>query len=584
MALSKSSKTKNHRRQQAPSAFIPWRFGVIYGCIFIALAALIGRAAYIQVLEPGRLIQEGDLRSLRVKAMPSARGIISDRNGEQLAVSVPVQAVWADPVQIYKNGGMQQVERWHALADVLGLNRQELLARLEKYQKRRFVYLARQVSPAMADYVSKLKLSGVGLKDESRRFYPSGEVSAHLIGVTGIDGHGLEGVERTYDGWLTGEPGRRTVRKDRYGRVVENISLQKREPGKPLELSIDQRIQAVAYRTMKEAIVNLPATSASLVLADVNTGEILAMVNAPSFNPNNRNDRQPYKMRNRVITDSFEPGSTVKPFGVLEAMESGIVDENTLIKIPGRRLRVGSNYVSDVSRIEKEATVGRILQKSSNIGMTKLSLAMPIEDLIEMYQRVGFDEPSGINLVGEAVGLFPNRRRWSDIERATFAYGYGLSVTPIQLVHVYATLGAKGLKRPLSILKTEKVVPGKQVIAPKLVEQVLTMIESVTDKSGGGGGWRASVPGYRVGVKTGTAKKAIAGGYGDDYIAYTAGIAPISKPRLAMVVMVNEPKGEQYYGGAIAAPIFAEVMQSALQILNVPPDADTIDKMNIVNK
>ncbi|PSV53069.1 penicillin-binding transpeptidase domain-containing protein [Photobacterium sp. GB-1] len=581
MKLFNRSTSKNSVTKKA-KPFIKWRFTVV--CIFILLGffGLIARAAYIQVLEPGRLIQEGDARSLRTKLMPSARGIISDRNGEQLAVSVPVQAVFANPAEIFKHGGLSDVERWHALADVLDLDRTWLLHELETKKNRRFIYLARQVSPAMANYVHKLKLPGIGLKDESRRFYPSGEVSAHLLGFTGIDGHGLDGVEKTYDGWLTGEPGRRTVRKDRYGRVVENISQQKRQPGKPLQLSIDQRIQAVAYRAAKEGVMDIPATSVSIAISDVRTGEILAMVNAPSFNPNNRNDRQPYKMRNRVITDTFEPGSTVKPFVVYTAMKHGIANEHTLIAIPqSKHFRVGSKVITDVSRVEPLATVQRILQKSSNIGVTKLSLAMPVDYILDTYRKVGFDEPSGINLIGETTGHFPNRYRWSDIERATLAYGYGLSLTPIQLLHAYTTLGAYGIKRPLSILKTERVVPGEQVLDPAIVKKVLLMIESVTDKKGGGGGWRAAVPGYRVGVKTGTAKKAIAGGYGDDYFSYTVGIAPISKPRLAIVVMVNEPKGKVFYGGAVAAPILSKVLGSALQILNVPPDADTLHKVDL---
>lgn len=557
--------------------FLKWRFTVVCGFILLGFFGLIARAAYIQVLEPGRLIQEGDARSLRVQLMPSARGIISDRNGEQLAVSVPVQAVFANPAEIFKHGGLSETKRWNALADVLDLDRAKLLRRLEKNKTRRFIYLARQVSPPMANYVQKLKLPGIGLKAESRRFYPSGEVSAQLIGFTGIDGHGLDGIEKTYDGWLTGEPGRRTVRKDRYGRVVENISQKSRQPGKPLVLSIDQRIQAIAYRAAKEGVMDIPATSVSIAISDVRTGEILAMVNAPSFNPNDRNDRQPYKMRNRVITDTFEPGSTVKPFVVYTALKNGVVNEHTLINIPeSKHFRVGSKVITDVSRVEPLATVQRILQKSSNIGVSKLSLAMPVEDILDTYRKVGFDEPSGINLIGETTGHFPNRYRWSDIGRATLAYGYGISLTPIQLLHAYTTLGAYGIKRPLSILKTEKVVPGEQVLDPKIAKKILLMIESVTDKVGGGGGWRGAVPGYRVGVKTGTAKKAIAGGYGNDYFSYTVGVAPISHPRLAIVVMVNEPKGDKFYGGAVAAPILSKVLGGALQILNVPPDADTL--------
>ncbi len=568
---------KKTQVSQKGAPFLKWRFIVVCGFILLGFFGLIARAAYIQVLEPGRLIQEGDARSLRVQLMPSARGIISDRNGEQLAVSVPVQAVFANPVEIFKHGGLSETDRWNALADVLDLDRAKLLKRLEKNKNRKFIYLARQVSPPMANYVQKLKLPGIGLRAESRRFYPSGEVSAQLIGFTGIDGHGLDGIEKTYDGWLTGEPGRRTVRKDRYGRVVENISQQSRQPGKPLELSIDQRIQAIAYRAAKEGVMDIPATSVSIAISDVRTGEILAMVNAPSFNPNDRNDRQPYKMRNRVITDTFEPGSTVKPFVVYTALKNGVVNEHTLINIPqSKHFRVGSKVITDVSRIEPLATVQRILQKSSNIGVSKLSLAMPVGDILDTYRKVGFDEPSGINLIGETTGHFPNRYRWSDIGRATLAYGYGISLTPIQLLHAYTTLGAYGIKRPLSILKTERVVPGEQVLDPKIAKKILLMIESVTDKAGGGGGWRAAIPGYRVGVKTGTAKKAIAGGYGNDYFSYTVGVAPISHPRLAIVVMVNEPKGDKFYGGAVAAPILSKVLGGALQILNVPPDADTL--------
>ncbi|GAL06464.1 cell division protein FtsI [Photobacterium aphoticum] len=462
----------------------------------------------------------------------------------------------------------------------MGLDRKELLDRLEDNKKRRFIYLQRQVSPAMAAYVSKLKLPGIGLKDESRRFYPAAEVSAHLIGVTGIDSHGLEGVERTYDGWLTGEPGRRTVRKDRYGRVVENISLKQREPGKPLSLSIDQRLQAVAYRAVKQAVADYQATSASIVMVDVRTGEVLAMVNAPSYNPNNREQLQSYRMRNRAITDAMEPGSTIKPFVVLAALENGVADEHTVIDTGNGLMQIGGSRVRDVSRVGK-ANLARILQKSSNIGVSKLSLAMPIDAVLGMYSSVGLGDASGINLIGEAQGFFPDRRRWSDFERATLAFGYGISVTPIQLVRAYATLGAMGVSRPLSILKTESVVPGRQVVSAENTRKLLNMLETVTHKEGSAK--RAAVPGYRVGAKTGTAKKAVAGGYSDEYVAMTAGIAPISDPRLAMVVVVNEPQGDKYYGGAIAAPIFSEVMESALQILNIPPDAGTLEHLNLVN-
>ncbi|UAB70830.1 peptidoglycan glycosyltransferase FtsI [Vibrio sp. SCSIO 43132] len=563
-----SSKAKKNATQEAPT-LIRWRFVVVLGFVFCAMAALIARLAYIQVVEPDNLIKQGDLRSVRVKALPSARGIISDRNGEQLAVSVPVEAVWADPVTIFKESGLEPKERWYALADVLGLDRQKLIERIKKNKSRRFIYLQRQVSPAMANYIRELKLAGIGLKQESRRYYPSGEVSAHLIGVTGIDGHGLEGIERSYDKWLMGEAGKRTIRKDRFGRVVENISLEEREEGQPLQLTVDQRLQSIAYRAVKQAVADHNATSASAVLLDVKTGEVLAMVNAPSYNPNNRSQLQNYRMRNRTITDAFEPGSTVKPFVILAALENGVADENTEIDTGNGIMQIGGSRVRDVSKVGK-ADLTTILKKSSNIGVTKLALAMPLEALLGMYSSVGFGEVSGLNLVGETTGIFPSRRRWSKFEIATLSFGYGLSVSPIQLAHAYATLGNYGLYRPLHIVKNNQHDVSRQVIDERNVRLVLGMMEKVTQK--GGSATRAAVPGYRIAAKTGTSRKATAGGYSDEYFAYTAGIAPVSDPRLALVVLVNEPQGDQYYGGTVAAPVFAEVMKGALQILNVAPD------------
>ncbi|MEI8611282.1 peptidoglycan glycosyltransferase FtsI [Enterovibrio norvegicus] len=563
-------KAGNQRAKKQAPTFIKWRFVTVCFCISLAMMALIARAAYIQVIEPDRLRYEGDLRSVRVKAMPSARGMITDRNDESLAVSVPVQAVYADPATIFKNDKLQDKPRWYALADVLGIDRQEMLERIEKNKTKRFIYLQRQVGPAMSSYIKGLKLAGIGMKDESRRFYPAGEVSAHLVGVTGIDGRGLEGIERGYDGWLSGEPGRRTVRKDRYGRVVENISLEEREEGKPLQLSIDQRLQAISYRAIKQAVADYRATSGSLVMVDVRTGEVLAMVNAPSYNPNNRADLKSFKMRNRAITDVFEPGSTIKPLVVLAALENGVADESTVIDTGNGVMSIGGAKVRDVSKAGK-ANLRKILQKSSNIGVSKLSLSMPVEALLGLYSSVGIGDATGVNLVGESLGLYPSRRRWSDFERATLSFGYGLSITPAQLARAYAVLGGLGVNRPLSILKTEAVVPGKQVASRENTRKVIDMLEAVTQE--GGSARRAAVDGYRVGAKTGTAKVAVAGGYGDEYIGYTAGIAPISDPRIALVVVINEPQGDKYYGGQVAAPVFSEVMKSALQILNIAPDA-----------
>lgn len=569
--MGKKSKAtvKPKESEQGTSLLIRWRFHLVLGFVFLAFAALVVRLAFIQVIEPDNLIREGDLRSIRVKALPSARGIISDRNGEPLAVSVPVEAVWADPVTIFKEKALDNKQRWYALADVLGLQREELIERIERNESRRFIYLQRQVSPAMANYIRELKIPGVGLKSESRRYYPAGEVSAHLVGVTGIDGHGLEGVERSYDNWLTGEAGKQTIRKDRYGRVVENIAYEDRQEGKSLELTIDQRLQAIAYRAIKQAVADHRATSGSAVMLDVKTGAVLAMVNAPSYNPNNRSDWQSYKMRNRIITDSLEPGSTVKPFVILAALENGVATKDTVIDTGNGILQVGGSRVRDTSKVGK-ADLTEILKKSSNIGVTKLSMEMPVEAILGMYNSVGLGEPSGLNLVGEVTGIFPTRSRWSPIERATLSFGYGLSITPIQLAHAYATLGNEGMYEPIHIIKSNDRDMAKQVVSKQHAREVLNMLETVTQK--GGSARRAAVPGYRVGAKTGTSRKATAGGYSDEYITYTAGVAPVSDPRIALVVVVNEPQGDDYYGGSVASPVFSEIMKGALQILNVAPD------------
>ncbi len=568
-------KTSAKVAEQDSPVFIRWRFYLIVFFVLLAFAMLVGRLAFIQIIEPDNLIREGDMRSIRAKTLQSARGIISDRNGEALAVSVPVDAVWADPVTIFKQGGLVEKDRWYALADVLSLNRQEMMKKLEDNRTRRFIYLQRQVSPAMAKYIRELKLSGVGLKSESRRYYPAGEVSAHLIGVTGIDGHGLEGVERSYDKWLTGEAGKSIIRKDRYGRVVENISLEEREEGKPLQLTIDQRLQAIAFRAVKQAMADYRATSASAVMLDVKTGAVLAMVNATYYNPNNRSDWQSFKMRNRVITDAFEPGSTVKPFVVLAALANGTADEHTIIDTGDGVMRIGGSRVRDTSKVGK-ATLQMILKKSSNVGVAHLALGMPLEAMLGMYNSVGLGEVSGLNLVGETTGIFPNRRRWSQFEIATLAFGYGLSITPIQLAHAYATLGNLGKYQPVHLIESNQQDLSHQVVDAKYAKQVLDMLETVTQP--GGTAVKAAVPGYRIAAKSGTSRKAIAGGYSDEYFAYTAGVAPVSDPRISLVVMVNEPQGDSYYGGAVAGPVFSEIMKGALQILNIAPDENRFQK------
>ena len=545
-----------------------WRFFTVLGFILLGFLGLVARTAWIQVIQPDRLRLEGDLRSLRTTADATGRGMVTDRNGEQLAVSVPVQAVWADPKTVHDSGALDNSKAWQALAEVLGLDIKELTSRIAD-PRRRFVYLQRQITPSVAEYIGKLRLPGVYLRRESRRYYPSGEISAHIVGMTNIDGSGIEGVERSFNEWLTGVPAERKVRKDRQGRVIENIGVVKEgKKANDLMLSIDQRLQSLAYRSLKYATEVNKATSGSLVLLDVVTGEVLAMVNTPSYNPNNRGQYQGFRARNRTVTDTYEPGSTVKPLVAVSALEHGVTNWSEVFDT--RPFNIGGKRVTDSHRMAQGA-LGDILKFSSNIGMAHIALRMPAQQILDTLSQFGLGADSGTGLMGESSGMLPIRRRWSDIERATLGFGYGLRVTPLQLAAAYATLANKGVRKPVSILKVTEPPQGEQVVSRKDAEAVMLQLESVVEQ--GGTGTKAEVPGYRVAGKTGTAKVAIAGGYGKDYVGAFAGFAPVSNPRFAMVVIINEPHGSAYYGGMVAGPAFAEVMAGALQLYNVPPDA-----------
>ncbi|WP_115719996.1 peptidoglycan D,D-transpeptidase FtsI family protein [Gallaecimonas mangrovi] len=565
-----------HARNRIKPGVINWRHLFAIALMGAVFAALVLRAAYIQVISPDRLRQQGDLRSLRVTSTQMPRGEITDRNGEELAISVPVDAIFADPKVVLEKGGLADKRRWQALAQVLGANEKELMNKISSDPTRRFVYLQRQVTPAMAHYVKELKIPGIGLRRESKRYYPTGEVDAHLIGFTSIDDHGLEGIERTYDDLLTGQPGKRRVRKDGLGRVVESLgTLQVAEKPKNIQLTIDQRVQSLAYRELKKAVDYFDATSGSVVVVDVHSGEVLAMASVPSYNPNNRATLKPYELRNRAITDVFEPGSTCKPLAMVAALEAGIVKPGDKVDTNPGWMRLGGRLVSDEHDLGI-IPLSTILQKSSNMGIAKLALSISKEQLLGTYTKFGFGSPTGIDLVGESDGIFHyDRPRWSDFELATLAFGYSISVTPAQLARAYATLGNDGLANPLTIIKGMPHLPAEQIIKPKTAREVLHMMESVV--APGGTGVRAAVPGYRVAGKTGTARKAVAGGYGNQYVASFAGVAPVSNPQLAVVVMINEPQGDQYYGSQVAAPVFSSVMGGALSLLNVMPDAITPD-------
>lgn len=574
--MSKIKKAPQAKARSAPSV-IGWRFAFVLVSLAGVFTALMVRAAWLQVVEPDMLVSQGDMRSLRVEADTVLRGMIFDRNGEELAISVPVEAIWADPKVVIERHAAADERRWHALADILQMTPAQLLNKIGDNPQRRFVYLQRQVNPAVVDYVKKLKVPGIYFRQESRRYYPAGEVTAQLVGFTNVDDVGVEGIEKRYDELLTGKAGRKVFRKDAKGREIEVLErAQAKAPGN-LQLSIDQRIQSVTYRELKKAVLSHGATSGSAIVVDVQTGEVLAMVNSPSFNPNNRGNAPAYLFRNRAITDTFEPGSTMKPLAVLSALEFGSANLNTKVDTYPGYFRIGGSWVRDANNYNVLSLTG-IIQKSSNVGVSKLVLDMPIEHVIGLYANMGLGIDTGLGLNGESSGMLSHRRRWSDHERATLSFGYGLSVTAAQLARAYATMANGGVSRPLTILKNEQQHPGEQVLAPEHAAAMLEMMEA--NIMPGGTATKAQVKGYRVGGKTGTARKAIAGGYGEDYVASFAGVGPVSNPRLACVVVINEPAGDFYHGGEIAAPVFANIMGASMQLLNLTPDGSSQPRLS----
>lgn len=576
--MSSKRSTPQAKARTVPSV-LGWRFAFVLLSLALVFSALMVRAAWLQVVEPDMLVSQGDARSLRVEADTVLRGMIFDRNGEELAVSVPVEAIWADPKVVIERHAASDERRWHALADILQLTPAQLQNRIGTNPQRRFVYLQRQVNPAVVDYVKKLKVPGIYFRQESRRYYPAAEVTAQLLGFTNVDDVGVEGIEKRFDELLTGTAGRKVFRKDAKGREIEVLErVQQQAPGS-LQLSIDQRIQSITYRELKKAVLTHGATSGSAMVVDVHSGEVLAMVNSPSFNPNNRGNTPAYLFRNRAITDTFEPGSTMKPLAVLSALEFGSANLGSKIDTYPGYIRVGGSWVRDAINYNTLSLTG-IIQKSSNIGVTKLVLDMPVEHVISLYANMGLGSDTGLGLNGESGGMLSHRRRWSDFERATLSFGYGLSVTAAQLARAYATMANGGVSRPLSIVKQDNILPGEQVLAPEHAAAMLEMMEA--NIMPGGTATRAQVKGYRVGGKTGTARKAIAGGYGEDYVASFAGVGPISNPRLACVVVINEPAGDFYHGGEIAAPVFANIMGATMQLLNLTPDASSQSKISAV--
>lgn len=534
--------------------------------------ALVWRAVDLQIVRKDFLQGQGNARYLRVVSEPAHRGMITDRYGEPLAISTPIDSVWADPQKL-----IQAREAWPRLAKVLGMKRAALERLLAAKRNKEFVYLKRRVSPDLADKVMALEIPGVALAPEYKRFYPAGEVAAHVVGFTNVDDEGQEGMELVYDDRLKSIAGAKRVIKDRFGRIVENVErVTEPQPGEELALSLDLRLQYLAYRELKAAVRNNRADAGSAVILDVHTGEVLAMVNQPAYNPNNRSRLKSSDLRNRAVTDVFEPGSTIKPFTVAAALESGKFTPRTFIDTSPGRLQIGRKTIRDF-RDYGVIDVSTIIQKSSNIGASKLALSISPRHLWQTFASVGLGEDTHSEFPGEPAGLLTDFGAWRDIERATVSYGYGLSVTTLQLARAYMALATDGRPLPVSFLRRE-VEQAQELasvyepmVSRKNLRAVRQMMELVVEKEGTG--MRAAVPGYRVAGKTGTVKKSGIGGYVEDsYIALFAGMAPASDPRLVMVVMIDEPRGEKYYGGIVAAPVFSKVMAGAMRTLNVPPD------------
>jgi cell division protein FtsI (penicillin-binding protein 3) len=473
---------------------------------------------------------------------------------------------------IHEKKTLDQRLKWQALAEVLSVDVESLLDKVSD-PKRRFVYLQRQVSPAMAEYVEKLNIEGVYLRKESRRYYPTGEVSAHVVGITDVDDKGIEGLERMYNDWLTGAPGSKVIRRDAKGRQVEILQTQQGQAAGTLQLTIDQRLQAMAYREIKKAMLYYQATSASAIVIDVETSDILAMVNAPSFNPNDRANIAPHLMRNRVLTDAFEPGSSLKPIAVLAALQFGNVQTRDIIDTSPGWMRVGGSLVKDTRNFGK-MSLAEIIQHSSNMGTSKLALSIPKQVLLDTYHNLGLTSDTGSGMPGESSGIFHERQRWSDFEVATLSFGYGISVTAAQLARTYTTLANGGVMKPLNIVRHGQTAAWEndeiRVVSQENAKALLAMMETVTQDEGSGK--KARVAGYRVAGKTGTSRKAVAGGYGDEYVNIFVGLAPVSHPKLVTVVLINEPGGDLYHAGDTAAPVFSEIMAGALHLLNVSPD------------
>lgn len=543
-----------------------WRSRFVLFLIFLAFLALIARALYLQSMTTDFLQKQGATRYTRTIELPATRGRIIDRNGQVLASSVPVKAVWAIPDDVLE----APKEKLLALATLLNMSEEELRKKLDS--DRQFVYLKRQVEQNVSDKILALGINGIETRKEYKRFYPEGEVMAHVVGFTNVEDAGQEGIELASDKNLAGKTGSRRVIKDRLGRIVEDIeAIREPHDGKDLTLSIDSKIQYIAYTHLKEAIEKHKAKAGGAVVLDVNTGEVLALVNLPTYNPNDRKILTGNQLRNRVMTDTFEPGSTMKPFTVALALETGRVTPETQIQTAPGSMTIGTATIHDAHK-QGVLSVAQVIQKSSNIGTVKMALQMPAQEMWEMFTTLGFGQQPKFGFPGAVAGRLRNYKTWRPIEQATMSYGHGVSVSLIQMARAYLIFARNGDTIPLTFQQSSGFPAGHRVISEKTAQQVRMMLESVTEP--GGTATQARVAGYRVAGKTGTAHKLEGGRYVNKYVGDFVGFAPVSNPRIVVAVMIDEPTSGGYYGGTVAAPVFSSITANVLRSMNVTPDSN----------
>ena len=559
--------TRGAEKKQKTAQRISGRVTLVMAFFALAASLLVVRAVQLQVLDKDFLNRQADTRHLRTESISAHRGNILDRNGEPLAISTPVDSIWANPKEFASS-----IEKIPQLAKALGVDSETLMRRITRNMDKEFLYLKRHLNPSPALRVMALKLPGINVQREYRRYYPASEVTGHLVGFTNIDDEGQEGLELAMNHWLEGESGAKRVLKDRLGRSIENVeSIRPPRHGKDLKISIDLRLQYLAYRTLKVAVKTHNARSGSVVILDVQTGEVLAMANQPTYNPNDRSQFVAERYRNRAITDIFEPGSSIKPLIIAAALESGQYRPSSVVDTSPGHITVGAKKIEDHRNLGR-ISLTTILARSSNVGVTKLAMTLQSDQLWGTISQFGLGEMTSSGFPGESAGMLTHYSNWRPISQATIAYGYGVAVTPLQLAQAYAAIGNGGIMQPVSLFAVEEAVRGERIVSNDTANAVRRMLEEVVRP--GGTGAKASVDGYRIAGKTGTAWKAAKGGHSQDkYFSIFAGLAPASAPRLATVVVIDEPSGELYYGSDVAAPIFADVMSESLRLLAVPPDA-----------